>query len=209
MMTIVIQAGGESSRMGQNKALVSFLGKPLIERVIENFTFQGEELLVTTNQPGEMAFLGIRMVPDLLPGRGALGGLLTALDAAHEPLVGVIACDMPFASSTLLARLKSILIDPQWDLAVPYSADGYEPFHAVYRKSVCLAAVQKALDQGKQRMISWFGDVHPYIMGPDELRKYDPNGKVFLNVNTPEELAAAEQEAFQAMRVNQRTYSEK
>ncbi len=102
MLTVVIQAGGESRRMGQDKALLPFLGKPLIQRVIERVASLADELLVTTNRPEAYQFLDLPLFPDVIPGRGALGGLYTALSAASQPLVAVVACDMPFASPALL-----------------------------------------------------------------------------------------------------------
>ncbi|MDD2695858.1 MAG: NTP transferase domain-containing protein, partial [Anaerolineales bacterium] len=75
MLTLVIQAGGESRRMGTDKALVPFLGVPLIERVIARLAGLGDELVVTANQPEAYRYLNLPIFSDLLPGRGALGGL--------------------------------------------------------------------------------------------------------------------------------------
>ena len=90
--------------MGEDKALKPFLGRPLIQRVIDRLTPIADELIVTTNRPAEYAFLNLRLVPDLKPGRGALGGLYTAIASAAHPLVAVVACDMPFASHNVLRR---------------------------------------------------------------------------------------------------------
>ena len=76
MLSVVIQAGGQSSRMGQDKALKLFLGRPLIQRVIERLQPIADELLVTTNHPEDYAFLNLPLFTDLKPGRGALGGTL-------------------------------------------------------------------------------------------------------------------------------------
>jgi molybdopterin-guanine dinucleotide biosynthesis protein A len=82
MLTVVIQAGGQSSRMGEDKALKPFLGRPLIQRVIERLAPIADEIIVTTNRPAEYGFLNQRLVADLKPGRGALGGLYTAIASA-------------------------------------------------------------------------------------------------------------------------------
>src|SRR5512141_666268 len=102
MLSVVVQAGGESTRMGENKALKPFLGRPLIQRVVERLAPIADEVLITTNQPDQFAFLKVPLFPDQRPGRGALGGLHTAIASAHEPYVAVVACDMPFASAQLL-----------------------------------------------------------------------------------------------------------
>ena len=82
MLSIVVLAGGESRRMGQNKALMPFLNQPLIERVVNRLAPYANELLVITNKPEQYAFIGVQLTPDILPGRGALGGLFTALSSA-------------------------------------------------------------------------------------------------------------------------------
>ncbi|HEX9030179.1 MAG TPA: molybdenum cofactor guanylyltransferase, partial [Anaerolineales bacterium] len=134
MLTIVVQAGGESRRMGQDKALLPFLGKPLITRILGRVRPIADELLVTTNRPENYSFLELPLFSDRLPGRGALGGLYTALSIANRPLVGVVACDMPFVSAALLAAARDLLADPTIDAVIPRTADGTEPFHAVYRR---------------------------------------------------------------------------
>src|SRR5687767_3587585 len=130
MLTICIQAGGQSSRMGEDKALKPFLGRPLIQRVIEQLSPIADELIVTTNRPDEYAFLNLRLISDLKPGRGALGGLYTAIASAAHPIVAVIACDMPFASSTLIGAASQLLLEEKTDVVIPKSEEGYEPLHA-------------------------------------------------------------------------------
>ena len=102
-LTVVIQAGGESRRMGRSKATVPFAGRPLICRMVERLASVADELVITTNEPENLEFLhdaypelGIRLVRDVLDYRGALPGLYTALEAATNPYVGVVACDMIF-----------------------------------------------------------------------------------------------------------------
>ncbi len=191
-LSLVVQAGGASSRMGQNKALMPFLGQPLIERVIGRLIHLAGEVLVTTNQPEGLAFLGVPLVPDVLPGMGALGGLYTALSAASLPVVALVACDMPFAGPALLAAERDLLDQTGADVVIPRSEFGYEPLHAVYRREICLGPVRAALDAGNLRMVSWFSDVKVRVMELDELRLYDPDLRAFLNVNTPEEFVRAE-----------------
>ena len=181
--------------MGQDKALLPFLGQPLIVRVIERLKPLADEILITTNHPAAYQFLGLPLYADEQPGRGALGGLYTALNAARHPLVAVIACDMPFANVRLLSALRDALSTTQADLAIPVSAGGTEPFHAVYRRLTCLPAILQAMQTGKWRVDSWFSQVQLFTLQPEEIRQYDPDGLCFWNVNTPEELKAAQQVA--------------
>ena len=193
MLTVVIQAGGESRRMGQDKALLPFLGKPLIQRLIGRLSPLADELLVTTNHPEAYRFLGLPLFPDVIPGRGALGGLYTALSAASQPLVAVIACDMPFASPQLLEVERDLLLATGSDAVIPQTEGGTEPFHAVYRREACLPAIQAAIAADRWRVDAWFPQVKLRLMTPEEVRPYDPHGTAFWNVNTTEELVQAEE----------------
>jgi molybdopterin-guanine dinucleotide biosynthesis protein A len=192
MLSVVIQAGGQSSRMGEDKALKPFLGRPLIQRVIERMSPIADEIIVTTNRPEEYAFLNLRLIPDLKPGRGALGGLYTAIASASHPLVAVVACDMPFASTKLLETGISLLVKEEADVVIAKTEEGYEPFHAIYRRDTCLPAIEAAIDADKWKVIAWFPQVKVRELSPDEVRAHDPSGLCFWNVNIPEEFEKAE-----------------
>ncbi len=191
--TIVIQAGGESRRMGQNKALLPFRGQPLIERVVKRLQPFSDELILTANRPELFQFLGLPAYPDLITGKGALGGLYTALSAAHYPAVAVVACDMPFVNPQLLAAERDLLLEGEWEVVIPHSTEGREPLHAVYWKDACLPAIRQALDENRLRMDSWFEAVKVREMSLEEVSALDPEFRSFMNVNTPEEFKQAEQ----------------
>nr|WP_322806504.1 molybdenum cofactor guanylyltransferase [Thermanaerothrix sp.] len=192
MVSVFIQAGGKSLRMGFNKALAPFLGKPLIQRVIHRVHSLASEIVVVANDPLPYLELGYPIVADRISGVGALGGLYTALSYARYPYVIVIACDMPFVNSALLEEAWKRLIQGNWDAVLPQSAEGLEPFHAVYRRDTCLPAVERALNRGERRMISWLPEVRWQAIPWEEIKAVDPQGLAFLNVNTPEELSLAE-----------------
>jgi molybdopterin-guanine dinucleotide biosynthesis protein A len=195
MLTLVIQAGGESRRMGRDKALVPFLGQALIQRVLARLAGIADEVIVTTNRPQDYAFLGLPLHADIHPGHGALGGLHTALAGAHHPLVAVVACDMPFASPKLLTWQARLLQAENADVAIPLQPGGYEPLHAVYRRETCLPAIEWALQNDQWKLISWFPRVRLREITAAECTQCDPGGWPFANVNTPEELAEAEEQA--------------
>jgi molybdopterin-guanine dinucleotide biosynthesis protein A len=197
MLSVVVQAGGQSSRMGEDKALKPFLGRPLIERVIERLQPVADELLITTNQPEAYAFLSLPLVTDIRPGRGPLGGLYTALVSARNAAVAVVACDLPFASAPLVVASAGFLIQDAADVAIAESTEGFEPLHAVYRRQACIGPIEAAMEAGQWRMISWFPQVKVRKLTIAELALYDPGGLAFWNVNTPEEFAAAERRASQ------------
>jgi molybdopterin-guanine dinucleotide biosynthesis protein A len=195
MLTIAIQAGGESRRMGQDKALMPFLGQPLIQRVLTRVAGVAEEVIVTTNRPEAYTFLNLPLFADLRPGRGALGGMYTALASASQALVAILACDMPFANPELLAFQAQLMESEGVDVVIPLPPGGYEPLHAVYRRATCLPAVEWALDNDQWKLISWFSRVKVRAISMEECRIYDPFDLAFANVNTPEEVAEAEARA--------------
>ena len=188
--------------MGEDKALKPFLGRPLIQRVIERLTPIADELIVTTNRPDDYAFLGLRLVSDLKPDRGALGGLYTAIASASHPTVAVVACDMPFANPTLIKAANSLMIEEEADVVIARVAprvkrvgrsdEGYEPLHAVYRRATCIPVIESAIDADQWKVVSWFPNVRVRELTAGELKQLDPSGLAFWNVNTPEEFAEAE-----------------
>jgi molybdopterin-guanine dinucleotide biosynthesis protein A len=192
MLTIVIQAGGRSSRMGQDKALMPFLGRPLIARMLARLENLPGERLVITNRPEAYAFLGVRRVGDALPGAGPLGGLYTALMAAETAMVAGLACDLPLISAGLIASQWALLEQEGVDVVIPRSPEGLEPLHAIYRRETCLPAVQAALEAGERKMIAWLPAVRARVMEADEVAQHDPAFHSFLNVNSPEEFGRAE-----------------
>lgn len=195
MLTVVIQAGGASSRMGEDKALKPFLGRPLIQRVIERLSPLADEVIVTTNRPADYAFLNLRLIADLKPGRGALGGLYTAVASAVHPFVAVVACDMPFASPVFFEGARRLIVQEGADVVTAKTEEGYEPFHALYRRETCLPAIEAAIDADQWKVISWFSQVKVRVLTPDEMKGFDPSGLCFWNLNTPEEFSEAERRA--------------
>ena len=178
--------------MGEDKALKTFLGRPLIQRVIERLSPLADEVIVTTNRSEDYLFLDLPLFSDLKPGRGALGGLYTAIAAASQPVVAVVACDMPFASPTFFEQAAKLLMDEEVDVVIAKSEEGYEPLHAVYRRETCLPAIEAAIEADQWKVIAWFPQVKVRVLTPEEVKRYDPSGLAFWNVNTPEEFDKAE-----------------
>lgn len=195
-LTIAVQAGGESKRMGQSKALTPFLGRPLIEHMLEIVAAFADELIVTTNEKERLAYLTerypkLRLVSDVMSERGALPGLLTAINASSNDAVGVVACDMVAFSPQILIREALALQASGSDAVVPFNGENWEPFAAVYRKSTCQPALKHITAQGAKRMRDLIDVIDCARFNAELLRKpgsIDP----FANVNTPQELAQAE-----------------
>lgn len=198
-VTVVIQAGGESRRMGQSKALVPFAGRPLMCRMVERLSPAADELVITTNEADRLAFLSeefpgldIRLMPDLHDTRGALPGLHTALESASNPYVAVVACDMVFASPRLVVAEAIAMQESGADVVVPVNKHGFEPFHALYRRSSCLPPIVELLGHGEKRAQTLYDKVKVRQFTQAEVFKAEPRGACFVNANTPDELRTLE-----------------
>jgi molybdopterin-guanine dinucleotide biosynthesis protein A len=188
--SLAIMAGGKSSRMGTDKAFVRVLGRPLIEEVLAQLDGLADETFIVTNRPEGYRYLGVPLFGDVLPDKGALGGLYTGLYYASQPHVMVVACDMPFVVRPLLDYLIGLI--PEGDAIVPRLAGEAEPFRAVYART-CLEPIRAALEQNRLRMISFFPAVRVRFVDEAEIDRFDPRHLSFFNVNTPADLEQARQ----------------
>jgi len=178
--------------MGEDKALKLFSGRPLIQRVVDRMKPIADEVIITTNHPTGYEFLNLPLVADLKPGRGALGGIYTAVASAASPLVAVVACDMPFASPRLLEGARNLMVEEGADVVIARTDEGYEPLHALYRRETCLPAIETAIGADQWKVISWFPQVKVRVLTPNEVKSFDPSGLCFWNLNTPQEFIEAE-----------------
>ena len=192
MFSVCIQAGGNSTRMGMDKGLMLFNGQPLAMRIARRFENHSPDIFVISNQAALYHPLGYPVHPDHTPGQGPLGGLFTALHLARQPLVAVVAVDMPFANPTLLEHMASLAESEAADVVIPRLNGQYEPLHAIFRRQPCLAYIDEALAAGERRVIAWFQKAVIRPIGADEIRPFDPHSITFTNVNTPAEFALAE-----------------
>jgi molybdopterin-guanine dinucleotide biosynthesis protein A len=195
MLSLALLSGGRAARMGQDKALMPFLGRPLIQRILERLASVGEQVILSTNRPADYAFLGLPSYPDLQPDCGPLGGLYTVLVAAGNSILAAVACDMPFANPALFEYERLLLSLTGVDVVIPSTPDGLEPLHAVYRREACLPVIHSALENGNLKMTAWLPEVSVRIVLPEEVAHFDPHGLAFWNLNTPEDFRQAEERA--------------
>jgi len=194
-LSIAIQAGGKSTRMGRNKSKVEFLGKPLILRILDRIQNLSAETIIlsNTNDLDYDELENIPIFPDIIPDIGPLGGLYTSLKQATKEFVALVACDMPFANPKLIQLEYEIMLELGSDVVIPETNQGYEPMHAIYRKNSCLPKIEEALAKHERRMISWFPDMNIHVLPIDVLKGIDPQMHMFLNINTLEDLHLAEE----------------
>jgi molybdopterin-guanine dinucleotide biosynthesis protein A len=201
-MTAAVLAGGESRRMGRDKALLELGGRPLIVRQVAALRELFACVIVCANDTARFAGLDVPVVPDEGgAGNGPLGGLAAAIRAAPTTHVFCCAVDMPFLSPDLI-RYQALLA-PGHDAVVP-RAEGaargktaLEPLHAVYRKS-CLGHFRAKLAAGERKLERALDGLRIRIVEPGEVAVLDPDRRSLRNVNTPEDLALAEGELGEA-----------
>ena len=181
----VILAGGKSSRYGTNKALVKIDGISLIERVILVMGRLFQDLILITNTPDEYAHLGLPMYEDLIKGLGPIAGIYTALSKILNESGFFVACDMPLLSRELICHMVEARGDS--DVVVPRISGMMETLHALYGKG-CFSSIKRQIDSREYQIIRIFKEVNVQYIDEEEIRRFDPDLKSFINVNRPEEL---------------------
>jgi molybdopterin-guanine dinucleotide biosynthesis protein A len=191
-MTGVLLAGGRSRRMGTDKAQLRVHGELVLPRLAERLGSCCDEVVVVRRARQELPALpgGVRVVEDLVPAMGPLGGLLTGLAAASTPFVFLAACDLPMLDPALIRWLAAQPPGPA-DVLLPQRDGHPEPTHAIYGAR-CLGAIKQAMLSGELGMGTWLGSLRVERVPEERWRTVHPDGRSFLNVNTPEDLARVE-----------------
>jgi molybdopterin-guanine dinucleotide biosynthesis protein A len=174
---------------GRDKARLPFDGRQLIEHQITALRQITDSIVVVGGDPARFTHLGIRPVPDAFDRCGALGGIYSAIVAADHPRTLVVACDMPFLSVPLLRRLVRPC-DPRIDVVMPRTLHGPEPLCAVYAAR-CADAIRRRIERGLLKAADVSADVTVEEVDAEELATYDPDGLMFVNVNSPHDYERA------------------
>lgn len=185
-----ILAGGLARRMdGIDKWSLQIGGRRIIDRQMSALREVADPIIVVGGDPARFADLGVRVVPDLMPGCGALGGIYSAIVASGRPRTLVVACDLPFLSVPLLRRLMQSSSSPA-DVVMPRTHEGLQPLCAVYAAR-CADVVRRRLERGALKAASLGEEVRVEEVDPVEVATYDPHGLMFVNVNTPHDYERA------------------
>ncbi|MFQ5934649.1 MAG: molybdenum cofactor guanylyltransferase [Dehalococcoidia bacterium] len=188
----VVLAGGQSKRLGRNKAIEKIGEQPLIERVIQRLSQVTSETIVIVADEGKSAALSlppwVRTAADLYPGCGSLGGIFTGLSTAQGDYSVVVAVDMPFLNVDLLRFMVDLI--SEYDAVVPVISGRPEPTHAIYAKN-CVGPIERRLQAGELKIAGFFEDVNVGYVEEDEIEAFDPNHLSFFNINTQKDLDKA------------------
>ncbi len=180
----IVLAGGKSTRMGENKALLTVNEQKMIEAVIRELNKVFPEIIISANG-NDFDDLGVRSVQDVFTGHGPLGGIHAGLEASSYYVNFVVACDMPFID----IRLAVYMINSSagYDALVPKLGEYYQPLYAVYTKG-CIAAIERQLKCGQNKIISFYPEVKTMFIETREIKRYGDPERIFFNVNTPGDL---------------------
>jgi molybdopterin-guanine dinucleotide biosynthesis protein A len=184
----IVLAGGKSSRMGRPKALLPFDGEPLIVHIVRALKSMFTEAIVVAAPDQELPPLPATLVRDEVAYQGPVGGIYYGLKAAQREFCFATSCDVAFTNLSLISFLISHISNH--DVVVPYWQERFQPLHAVYRRSV-LPLLKAQLERGELRPIFLYDKVRTRKVCEEEIRRFDPEGLSFQNMNTPEDYEEA------------------
>jgi molybdenum cofactor guanylyltransferase len=181
LITGIILSGGQSTRMGTDKALIQFNGKTLIENAIEICMPVCQTNIISSNNPEHENF-GYKIIPDEIKNCGPLGGIYSCLKKSDTDWNFVISVDSAFVPSDFIEFLISEI--DETDAVVPVHKSGKEPLIALYRKN-CLPVIQEKLKLKDYKMHHLIDLVNSKLVNVDSWVKKYP--EIFRNFNRPED----------------------
>jgi len=185
-MTVIILAGGRSSRMGTDKAFIKIGNQPLIKRQIELLRKVFKQIIVVTNSlPKYRGYKGIKIISDIIPHRGPLGGIYSGMVASSSTYNFVVACDMPFINQALIRYIMRN--KNSYDIIIPKIDRKYHPLFGIYSKN-CLPIIEKRIKQQRFKVSSIFSKVKTNFISKHEIRQFEPNLLSLMNINIPGDL---------------------
>ena len=190
--TSIVLVGGKSVRLGRNKVTELIGNESLVQRVLSRLAILSTEIILVTAQGQEEIpdFFqpGTKVIEDIFPEGGSLGGIYTGLTASSSSHSILVACDMPFLNVPLLGYMLEV--SSLFDAAIPRVGGFLEPLHAVYSRN-CITPIRHLLEQGNQRVSGFFSQIKIRYVEEEEVNRFDPEHLSFFNVNTQENLDQA------------------
>ena len=191
-ISCIVLAGGKGLRLGRNKVLESIGNRSLLQRVVSSISFFKSDIIIVTASGQSFSrfadYPGLKIVTDIYPGKGALGGIYTGLVASNSFYNLIVSCDMPFLNQALLHYMIQVSLG--FDAVVPRLGNMVEPLHAVYSKG-CLAPIERLLKQGNLKVSDILPRVKVRYVEAEEMDMFDPKHLSIFNVNTEADLRKA------------------
>jgi molybdopterin-guanine dinucleotide biosynthesis protein A len=188
----IILAGGKSVRLGHDKVLEKVGSSSLLEQVVSRVDSLSKEIIIVTAEkrvfPQFKGQTKIKVVSDIFPGKGSLGGIYTGLVASETEYNMVVAADMPFLNQPLLRYMLEV--SDGFDFVLPRINTFFEPLHAVYSRN-CIEPIESLIKRGRKVIIELFDYVKVRYIEAEEIDRFDPQHISFFNINTKDDLELA------------------
>jgi molybdopterin-guanine dinucleotide biosynthesis protein A len=189
LMAGFILVGGASSRMGANKASLLLDGRTFVQRIAKELLAVTDSVTLIGKNSAKLQ-LNLPSAPDAYPNWGALGGVHAALSASESPWSIIVACDLPFVTAGLFARLAALRDD--FEAVAPIQKDRRpQPLAALYRNDPCLVRADQLIKSGERRPVALLQSVRTRWTPFDELQELPGAGHFFDNINTPQDYEQA------------------
>lgn len=184
-LAAAVLAGGDSKRMGEDKAFLKLGSDRLIDIIVGKLSKIFPEIIVVTDKPHLIAHLPVRIVEDVYKDteKNSLRGIHAALTAANNQSCFIMACDMPFISTSLIAYMSAYALD--YDLVTPKLDGYYQPMFSFYNKT-SLPVITAALESKDYKIHALYEKFHTRVINEDEVDTHDPRRLSFVNINSPE-----------------------
>ncbi|MCM8778531.1 MAG: molybdenum cofactor guanylyltransferase [Candidatus Omnitrophica bacterium] len=187
VLTAIILAGGKASRMkGKDKAFLKINHEPLIKRQLRLLKKTFKQIIIVTNTYKKyINFKGVKVISDVIPHRGPLGGIYSGLLTSKDKYNFVVACDMPFINLELIKYMfkKSA----GYDVVIPYVNNRYEPLFCVYSKK-CIGFIKQLIDKRIFKISKLFTFVKVKKISKKEVLRFGQAKTIFMNINTLQDL---------------------
>jgi molybdopterin-guanine dinucleotide biosynthesis protein A len=184
-VTGILLAGGKSSRMGKDKALIKYGDETFMSDSIKKLNKLFAEVIVVVDNVEKYHIENVKFIKDIYPGKGPMGGIHAALKAAKNDWVFAIPCDMPLWKPFLVEEMLRHCLD--YDIVVPIIKDNLEPLFALYKKT-CIPEIEECLNNDTIKVMELYPLVKTNYLNLGKIYAMDECSKSFLNINTPEDL---------------------
>ncbi|MBW2216468.1 MAG: molybdenum cofactor guanylyltransferase [Deltaproteobacteria bacterium] len=183
-ISCIILAGGENSRIGKDKAFLQCGERTFIEEQVFTLRNIFEEIIIVTNNRNKFKDMNVKVVTDIVPHSGPLGGLYTGLAVSSNIHCFVIGCDMPLINLELIKFMRDNITEN--DIIIPLTSRGKETLFAIYSIN-CLETIKQQLELKNLKLIDILKYHKVRYVSEKEIIKFDPEEYSFFNVNSPED----------------------
>jgi len=180
-----IIAGGKSGRFGSDKSLHIFNDKPMISHTYDAVKKIFDEIYIIAPDGEKFSFLDAKIIPDIIPGLGPIGGIYTAVESLDAERVFIFPCDMPFLNQEFIRYMAEI--PDIYDIVVPELNGMYQPLHAIYSKR-CINNIKKNIKLEDYRMSGFYEGLNIRTVNEEEIGCYNEPNRMFKNINFKEDL---------------------